>query len=223
MKKAKVILLVEDLNYGLLLKDFLGLHNYQITFTNNKLEALLKLREIECDLFVTDLTSVDSLKISIKKIHENLPILFLREKASQDGQLRTLDTKLNYSLFTPFYPSVLLEKIKHILMDVAENKANQSEFTIGSFIFNSQQRFLRFKNEAPKKLSPKENKLLRILSLNKNELTPRDLLLTKIWYDDNYYTSRSMDVYIVKLRNYLKLDKDISILTVHGKGLKLCC
>ena len=73
----------------------------------------------------------------------------------------------------------------------------------------------------PQKLSPKESKLLRMLAIHKNDLMPRELALTKIWRDDNYFTSRSMDVYIAKLRKYLKGDEGVEILNIHGEGFRL--
>jgi DNA-binding response OmpR family regulator len=77
------------------------------------------------------------------------------------------------------------------------------------------------KEEEPIKLSPKESKLLRMLAIHKNDLMPRELALTKIWRDDNYFTSRSMDVYIAKLRKYLKQDENVEILNIHGEGFRL--
>jgi DNA-binding response OmpR family regulator len=79
---------------------------------------------------------------------------------------------------------------------------------------------LTFNDEEPIKLSPKENELLKMLILHENDLMPRELALTKIWRDDNYFTSRSMDVYIAKLRKYLKLD-NVEILNIHGEGFRL--
>ena len=86
---------------------------------------------------------------------------------------------------------------------------------------NSKLRFLTYKKEEPVKLSPKENELLKMLVLHENDLMPRELALTKIWRDDNYFTSRSMDVYIAKLRKYLKEDSTIEIVNIHGNGFRL--
>ena len=95
------------------------------------------------------------------------------------------------------------------------------EFSFGNFSFNSKLRFLKFKQEEPVKLSPKENHLLRLLVLHINDLLSRDLALNKIWRDDNYFTSRSMDVYIAKLRKYLSKDENVQILNIHGEGFRL--
>ena len=124
----------------------------------------------------------------------------------------------------PFDSEVLLHKIKAILQRKEAEKAktdDQFEFTIGKFEFNSKLRHLSFNGGEVQKLSPKENKLLRMLVLHKNDLMPRELSLTKIWRDDNYFTSRSMDVYIAKLRKYLKIDESVEILNIHGEGFRL--
>jgi DNA-binding response OmpR family regulator len=97
----------------------------------------------------------------------------------------------------------------------------QFEFNVGKFHLNSKLRFLTFENDPPVKLSPKENELLKMLIQHENDLMPRELALTKIWRDDNYFTSRSMDVYIAKLRKYLKLDENVEILNIHGEGFRL--
>ena len=102
-----------------------------------------------------------------------------------------------------------------------EGFANLHEFQIGGFHLNSKLRFLTYNEEEPIKLSPKENELLRLLALHENDLMPRELALTKIWRDDNYFTSRSMDVYIAKLRKYLKKDENVEILNIHGEGFRL--
>jgi DNA-binding response OmpR family regulator len=115
-------------------------------------------------------------------------------------------------------------KIKAIIQRKATDSLSDSkqfEFQIGKFHLNSKLRFLSYNKEEPSKLSPKENDLLRLLALHKNDLMPRELALTKIWRDDNYFTSRSMDVYIAKLRKYLSKDDGVEILNIHGEGFRL--
>ena len=80
---------------------------------------------------------------------------------------------------------------------------------------------LTFKDNEPIKLSPKENQLLRLLALHVNDLLSRETALNRIWNDDNYFTSRSMDVYIAKLRKYLRQDPNVEILNIHGEGFRL--
>ena len=124
----------------------------------------------------------------------------------------------------PFDSEVLLMKIKAIIQRKSTDSitdSKQFEFEVGNFFLNSKLRFLTFKKESPIKLSPKENELLRLLALHKNDLMPRELALTKIWRDDNYFTSRSMDVYIAKLRKYLSIDDGVEIINIHGEGFRL--
>ena len=124
----------------------------------------------------------------------------------------------------PFDSDVLLFKIKAILK---RNKLSsvidteETEFNFSSFHFNSKLRHLKFKNESTVKLSPKENMLLKLLLIHINDLMPRELALTRIWHDDNYFTSRSMDVYIAKLRKQLQKDPKVSINNIHGEGFRL--
>jgi DNA-binding response OmpR family regulator len=124
----------------------------------------------------------------------------------------------------PFDSEVLLMKIRAIIQrksSVTQAEPIQFEFSIGKFHLNSKLRFLSFNEEEPVKLSPKENELLKMLIQHENDLMPRELALTKIWRDDNYFTSRSMDVYIAKLRKYLKPDPNVEILNIHGEGFRL--
>jgi DNA-binding response OmpR family regulator len=124
----------------------------------------------------------------------------------------------------PFDSDVLLFKIKAILK---RNKlssiieSEETEFSFSSFHFNSKLRHLSYNKEKEVKLSPKENMLLKLLLIHKNDLMPRELALTRIWHDDNYFTSRSMDVYIAKLRKQLQKDPNVTINNIHGEGFRL--
>ncbi|MBT8303984.1 MAG: response regulator transcription factor, partial [Bacteroidia bacterium] len=145
-------------------------------------------------------------------------------KAMKEDVLKGYKVGADDYLNKPFDSEVLLMKIKAIMQrkatdTVADSK--QFEFEIGGFHLNSKLRFLTYKGGEPIKLSPKENELLRLLALHENDLMPRELALTKIWRDDNYFTSRSMDVYIAKLRKYLKVDDSVEILNIHGEGFRL--
>jgi two-component system, OmpR family, response regulator len=97
---------------------------------------------------------------------------------------------------------------------------DKAEFTIGKYIFNAETQTLRCGEESYK-LTTKEAQLMRLLAMNKNEVVDRSFTLKTIWHDDNYFNSRSMDVYITKLRKYLKHDNKVEIVNVHGKGFKL--
>ena len=124
---------------------------------------------------------------------------------------------------TGSYNDMQIYNIRMLAKVNSEENENfyQFEFVFGEFYFNSKVRELKYKSNPPIKLSPKENKLLELLVLNINDLLTRDIALNKIWRDDTYFTSRSMDVYIAKLRKYLSLDSSIEIINIHGEGFRL--
>ncbi|MEG1022706.1 MAG: response regulator transcription factor, partial [Myroides sp.] len=149
---------------------------------------------------------------------------FLTAKTMKEDVLKGYKVGADDYLNKPFDSEVLLMKIKAIMQrKSSEVKAENTkfEFQIGKFNLNSKLRFLTFEDDEPIKLSPKENELLKMLALYENDLMPREVALTKIWRDDNYFTSRSMDVYIAKLRKYLKSDENVEILNIHGEGFRL--
>ena len=126
-------------------------------------------------------------------------------------------------LTKPFDSEILLIKIKLILKNKAKKNINKNlkeDYTFSNFKYNSKFRTLKYKNESPISLSPKEGKLLSLMLNNINDLTTREEALIKIWNDDNYFTSRSMDVYITKIRKYLSKDPKIKIENIHGKGFR---
>jgi DNA-binding response OmpR family regulator len=166
-----------------------------------------------------------SLAQDIRVTNKEVPIIFLTAKTLKEDVLKGYAVGADDYLNKPFDSEVLLFKIKAILQRKGADKSEESElfeFNIGQFFFNSKLRHLSLGEDGVvQKLSPKESKLLRMLSIHKNDLMPRELALTKIWRDDNYFTSRSMDVYIAKLRKYLKEDDTVEILNIHGEGFRL--
>ncbi|MGB0948758.1 MAG: response regulator transcription factor, partial [Marinirhabdus sp.] len=160
----------------------------------------------------------------IREKNQDVPIIFLTAKALKEDVLKGYKVGADDYLNKPFDSEVLLMKIKAIIQRKATDgiaDSKQFDFNIGDFHLNSKLRFLTYKKQDPVKLSPKENELLRLLALHKNDLMPRELALTKIWRDDNYFTSRSMDVYIAKLRKYLSIDDGVEIINIHGEGFRL--
>jgi DNA-binding response OmpR family regulator len=160
----------------------------------------------------------------IREKNKEVPIIFLTAKSMKEDVLKGYKVGADDYLNKPFDSEVLLMKIRAIIQRKSSDTktdVTKFEFQVGNFHLNSKLRFLTYKNQEPIKLSPKENELLKLLVLYENDLMPRELALTKIWRDDNYFTSRSMDVYIAKLRKYLKLDENVEILNIHGEGFRL--
>ena len=227
-EKKKILIVEDDSNFGNILKDYLMLNDYQVVLAKNGIEGMEKFLKDSFDLCILDVMMPFkdgfSLGKEIREKNENIPLFFLSAKTLKEDVLRGFKIGADDYLSKPFDSEVLLAKIKAILNRknfVSFPESENYEFTIGKFRFNSKLRFLNFEEEEPIKLSPKENQLLRLLVIHINDLLPREMALNKIWRDDNYFTSRSMDVYIAKLRKYLKLDPNVEILNIHGEGFRL--
>ena len=225
----KNILLVEDdVNFGAILNDFLKLHSYNVTLAKNGIEGLEKFKKNDFGLCILDvmLPFKDGFTLAkeIREKNDSVPIFFLTAKNLKEDVLKGFKIGADDYLTKPFDSDVLLAKIKAVLSrqnTPAIPNSDEFEFEFSGFKFNSKLRFLTYKTDKPIKLSPKENQLLRLLVLHINDLLPRDIALNKIWRDDNYFTSRSMDVYIAKLRKYLSADEKVQILNIHGEGFRL--
>lgn len=227
-QNKKILLVEDDPNFGTVLKDYLMMNDYDVVHAKNGMEGFEKFKKDDYDLCILDVMMPYkdgfTLAKEIREKNTDVPIVFLTAKAMKEDVLKGYKVGADDYLNKPFDSEVLLMKIKAIMQrkatdTVADSK--QFEFVIGRFDLNSKLRFLKFDGGDPEKLSPKENELLRMLALHENDLMPRELALTKIWRDDNYFTSRSMDVYIAKLRKYLKLDPNVEILNIHGEGFRL--
>lgn len=227
-EKKKILIVEDDFNFGNILKDYLILNDYFVVLAKNGIEGMEKFQNENFDLCILDVMMPFkdgfTLGKEIREKNENIPLFFLSAKTLKEDVLKGFRIGADDYLTKPFDSEVLLAKIKAIL-----NRKNLTsipdsdvyEFQIGKFKFNSRLRFLTYAEDQSIKLSPKENQLLRLLVLNVNDILPREIALNKIWRDDNYFTSRSMDVYIAKLRKYLKIDSRVEILNIHGEGFRL--
>ena len=224
----KILLVEDDQNFGAILKDYLMLNDFDVTLAKNGMEGFEKFKKDTYDLCILDVMMPYkdgyTLAKEIREKNKEVPIIFLTAKSMKEDVLKGYKVGADDYLNKPFDSEVLLMKIRAIIQRKSSDTktdVTKFEFTVGNFHLNSKLRFLTFKNDEPIKLSPKENELLKLLVLYENDLMPRELALTKIWRDDNYFTSRSMDVYIAKLRKYLKLDENVEILNIHGEGFRL--
>ena len=226
--KKRILLVEDDLNFGIILRDFLNMNDYDVVLAKNGMEGFEKFKKYDFHICILDVMMPykDGFTLAgeIKEINQDIPIIFLTAKSLKEDVLKGYKIGADDYLKKPFDSDVLLYKIKAILK---RNKlssildTDEHEFKFSSFQFNSKLRHLKFKDEKHAKLSPKENMLLKMLLLHKNDLMPRELALTRIWRDDNYFTSRSMDVYIAKLRKQLEIDPNVKINNIHGEGFRL--
>ncbi len=160
---------------------------------------------------------------NIRKIDKNIPILFLSAKSLKEDRIKGLEIGADDYLTKPFSMEELLLRIKAILKRTKKEPLGEEKvFNIGLFTFDYKQQLIKQKDSS-KKLTTKENELLYLLCRKMNSVLSRDEALLKIWGDDSYFTSRSMDVFITKLRKYFKDDPSIKIMNVHGEGFKLLC
>lgn len=228
VSNKKILLVEDDPNFGSILKDYLMMNDFDVTLAKNGMEGFEKFKKDTFDLCILDVMMPYkdgfTLAREIRDKNKEIPIIFLTAKTMKEDVLKGYKVGADDYLNKPFDSEVLLMKIKAIMQrKSSEVKAENTkfEFQIGKFNLNSKLRFLTFEGDEPIKLSPKENELLKMLALYENDLMPREVALTKIWRDDNYFTSRSMDVYIAKLRKYLKPDENVEILNIHGEGFRL--
>ncbi len=227
--KKKILLVEDDINFGIILRDYLRLNDFDVTLARNGMEGFEKFKKDYYDLIILDVMMPYkdgfTLAKEIRARNKQVPLIFLTAKTLKEDMLKGYQLGADDYVNKPFDSEVLLYKIKALLnrriVPVQEEKPETVHFKIGDFKFDSKLRQLFYKDEEPIKLSPKESKLLKMLAIHKNDLMPREKALTKIWQDDNYFTSRSMDVYIAKLRKLLQRDPSVKIVNIHGAGFRL--
>jgi DNA-binding response OmpR family regulator len=224
----RILLVEDDPNFGSILKEYLMINGYEVTLAKNGIEGFEKFKKEDFDLCLLDVMMPYkdgfTLAKEIREKNESIPLIFLTAKTMKEDVLKGFKIGADDYLAKPFDSEVLLAKIKSILsrrVVSVSTESDEMEFSIGNFNLNSKLRLLSFKNGEPTKLSPKESQLLRLLALHMHDLIPLEKALNKMWRDDNYFTSRSMDVYIAKLRKYLKQDSKVEILNIHGEGFRL--
>ena len=229
MKNKKILVVEDDPNFGSILRDYLSLNSYNVTLAKNGVEGYEKFKKNNFDLCILDIMMPFkdgfTLAKEIREKNNTIPIIFLTAKTLKEDVLKGFKVGADDYLSKPFDSDVLLAKIKAILNrqnSVEIPESEEFKFEIGCFLFNSKLRILNNKVDNNSiKLSPKESQLLKLLILHLNDLMPREIALNKIWRDDNYFTSRSMDVYIAKLRKYFRVDPKIEIINIHGEGFRL--
>ncbi len=225
-KRDRILLVEDDPNFGMILKDFLELQNYNVVLARDGVIGLNEFRKSDFDICILDVMMPRkdgfTLATEIKQIDKKQPLIFLTAKSLKDDVLRGYKIGADDYLTKPFDSEVLLLKIKVVL---GRNKESEEDLTpkeikLGIFMFNPRLRILQHNGEE-QKLSPKEAELLKLLVAHKNDLLPRSKALLKIWKDDNYFAGRSMDVYVAKLRKYLKADSNLMIENIHSEGFRL--
>lgn len=225
-RKYKVLLCEDDTNLGMVFKNYLELNDYSVILERDGRLGLAAFQREKFDICLLDvmMPNMDGFALAeeIRDIDPDIPLFFLSAKTMKEDIIAGYKLGADDYITKPFDSEVLLHKIKAILKrNEEENRINENiEFDLGNFHFNPKLRELII-GGVTQTLSPKENELLKMLAEHKNDLLPREHALKRIWGSDTYFNGRSMDVYIAKLRKYLKEDSGIEIVNIHGNGFRL--
>lgn len=227
MEKTKVLLVEDDPNLGSLLKEYLEAKGYSTVLATNGKQGYDVFSKDKFGICILDvmmpIKDGFTLAKEIRAIDANIPIMFLTAKSMKEDAIEGFTLGADDYMTKPFSMEELLLRIKAILRRT-ENKtiknSDQEEFKIGKYKFDYKHQVLDLKG-VQHKLTTKEAELLKLLCLHANDVLDRNFALKSIWNDDNYFNGRSMDVYIAKLRKYLKEDTSVELINVHGKGFKL--
>jgi two-component system, OmpR family, response regulator len=223
--KTRILLAEDDENLGSLLQEYLQAKNFETDWVTNGDKAFRYFEQYHYDLCIFDVMMPVkdgfALATDVRVMSSTIPIIFLTAKSMKDDILEGFSRGADDYITKPFSMEELLFRIEAILRRTSGVKGgNKQRWEIGRFIFDVKKQELII-DEKVQKLTTKESDLLKLLCSNMNEVLERNFALKAIWIDDNYFNARSMDVYITKLRKYLKNDPRVQIINVHGKGYKL--
>ncbi len=226
---VNILLVEDDPNLSSVLVDYLQMLGYNTTLKENGEEGLLAFKKNKYDLCILDVMMPKkdgfTLAREIREITQQVPIIFLTAKAMKEDRISGFQLGCDDYITKPFSSEELSMRIQAILKrceikNLDKKESDNQVFVLGSYTYDTNNMLLIGKN-FKQHLTRKEAALLKLLCENKNELLTREKILKTIWGDDDYFIGRSMDVFITKLRKYLKQDDNISIVNIHGTGFKL--
>ena len=224
-KDIKVLLVEDDSNLGSITSDYLRAKGFNCTWEINGELGYREFVKNQYDIIILDvmmpIKDGFSTAKDIRGIDKKVPIIFLTAKSMKEDTLKGFEIGADDYITKPFNMEELTARISAILKRVSsDTESHFDDIKIGKLTFNPKMQILS-KDDFSVSLTTKESDLLILLYKNKNDILERDHALKAIWGDDNYFNGRSMDVYIAKLRKYLKHDEQIQIINVHGRGFKL--
>ena len=224
-KELKILLIEDDENLGSITNDYLIAKGFDCQWEKNGEIGYQSFVKNSFDIVIMDvmmpIKDGFSTAQDIRGIDKNTPIIFLTAKSMKEDTLKGFEIGADDYITKPFNMEELIARINAIIKRTkTDENTHFDDLDIGKFKFNPKMQLLKIENETFK-LTTKETDLLLLLHKNKNDVLERNHALKAVWGDDNYFNGRSMDVYIAKLRKYLKEDESIQIINVHGRGFKL--
>ncbi len=225
-KKTSILLVEDDLNLGNLLREYLNAKGFHAELQSNGEEGYKAFMRQQFDICILDVMMPVkdgfTLAKEIRMINNEIPIIFLTAKSMKEDVFEGFEKGADDYITKPFNMQELIYRIEAVLRRTQNSGTKPMEGTIkiGKYQYDTFKQQLKFGKEKMK-LTTTESELLKILAMNLNKVVERNYVLETIWGDDSYFKARSMDVYITKLRKYLKKDQAIEIINVHGKGYKL--
>lgn len=232
-RNTRILLVEDDRNFGDVLKSYLEMHDYDVDLAVDGIDGFEQFRRGEYDLCILDVMMPRrdgfTLAKDIRSKNAEVPIIFLTAKTLKEDIVEGFKIGADDYVTKPFNSEELLFRIQAIMKRTRKTQGDESpsseEYTIGKYQFNVPLRVLYLKDGdeivEKYKLSPKEAQLLVLFCDRRNNILPRSEALTKIWGEDNYFTARSMDVFVTKLRKYFAKDSSIEITNIHGSGFRM--
>lgn len=231
--RSSVLLVEDDKNFGDVLCSYLEMNGFDVTLADDGIKGMECFNSKDFDICILDVMMPRkdgfTLAREIREKDSKMPIIFLTARSLKEDILHGFKSGGDDYITKPFNSEELLLRIQAILKRTMSRKDQEDseprEFTLGKYHFNFPLRILTYDMDGPAeekhKLSPKEAQLLRMFIVRLNDVLTRSEALTKIWGEDNYFTARSMDVFVTKLRKYLKNDENLEIVNIHGNGFQL--
>jgi DNA-binding response OmpR family regulator len=224
---GKILLIEDDRNLGFVIRDFLELSKYSVILRDNGKDGLAEYLKNHFDLLLVDimLPHLDGFAVveEIRKKDHDIPIIFITAKSMTEDKIKGFRIGADDYITKPFSTEELLLRVNAIMRRTRLQMPNQSKdikYKIGRYVFD-------FKNmslsspDTEHRLTKREAEVLNLLCMNVNNVSRREVILKTVWGENDYFMGRSMDVYITKLRKYLKEDTSVSIINIHNTGFML--
>ena len=227
INKKHILLAEDDQDFGNILKQYLEMNQYEVTWVKDGKEALAIFKNsTDLDICVLDvmMPKMDgfSLAEEIIKINPEMPFIFLTARKMKEDKIKGLKLGADDYIVKPFEADELVLRLHNIIKrntKTVEKTNDNPKLKIGNYIFDTHRLELIINNQK-QQLTEKESELIQFLFQHKNTLLKRDDILINVWKNDDFFSGRSMDVFISRLRKYFKEDANIKIESIRGVGLE---